>query len=451
MVSKAASRAMDRNRRRKRVEAGGRRRKNSWRSSVEKVILIGISPKQPSAEALHSFNELHRLAETAGALVTGTLWQRIDKFHPATLIGSGKADEILKRVVALRTHTVIFDVDLSPAQQRNLENLIPAKILDRTRLILDIFARRARTREGVLQVELAQLNYLLPRLTGGGVALSQQVGGIGTRGPGERKLEYERRRIRERIARLAHAIASIQSERETQRKRRLSLPFPTAAIIGYTNAGKSSLLNRIADAQKQPEVYADDMLFSTLDPTTRRVKLPGGGTALFTDTVGFIQNLPHLLVAAFRATLEEVTRADCLIHLIDGSSAHGRIEMEAVEKVLQELGADKLPRIIAVNKADLLPAEQIKKIRAANPERLFMSAKTGQGVEPLLKAVDRRLTRHWLRRLIPLTDDTYPHLKEIYRVCQVVQQTSRAGQTYLKVRVTPGNWARLRSRLKAPA
>ncbi|MBI4249379.1 MAG: GTPase HflX [Elusimicrobia bacterium] len=418
---------------------------------MEKVILIGISPKQPSAEALHSFNELHRLAETAGALVTGTLWQRIDKFHPATLIGSGKADEILKRVVALRTHTVIFDVDLSPAQQRNLENLIPAKILDRTRLILDIFARRARTREGVLQVELAQLNYLLPRLTGRGVALSQQVGGIGTRGPGERKLEYERRRIRERIARLAHAIASIQSERETQRKRRLSLPFPTAAIIGYTNAGKSSLLNRIADAQKQPEVYADDMLFSTLDPTTRRVKLPGGGTALFTDTVGFIQNLPHLLVAAFRATLEEVARADCLIHLIDGSSAHRQIEMEAVEKVLQELGADKLPRIIAVNKADLLPADQIKKIRGVNPERLLMSAKTGQGVEPLLKAVDRRLTRHWLRRWIPLTDDTYPHLKEIYRVCQVVQQTSRAGQTCLKVRITPGNWARLRSHLKAPA
>ncbi|MCX5783438.1 MAG: GTPase HflX, partial [Elusimicrobia bacterium] len=258
-----------------------------------------------------SLDELRRLCETAGGAVLSCVNARVENFNPALLIGKGKADEIAALARENSAKTVIFDEELSPAQQRNLEEIIPAKIIDRTRLILDIFARRAHTREGVIQVEHAQLSYMLPRLTGRGTAMMQQTGGIGTRGPGERQIEYDRRRIKDRLSRLKKEIDLIRRERQIRKKNRDKIPMTQIAIAGYTNAGKSTLLNFLTKGKAG--VYVDDKLFATLDPTTRRVYMPGGKVALFTDTVGFIQKLPHSLVAAFRSTLEEIAQTNAII------------------------------------------------------------------------------------------------------------------------------------------
>ena len=302
--------------------------------SREQAILVGMeSPEVTPEETASSLEELARLADTAGADVLLQLTQRRGRPDAATFLGRGKAEELASFCRSLGAGLVIFDRELSAAQARNLESVTGVRIIDRTQLILDIFARRARTREGKLQVELAQLNYLLPRLVGRGTELSRLGGGIGTRGPGETKLEVDRRRIRKRIAELNEAIRDVQKHRELLRRSRKEIPVPLAALVGYTNAGKSTILKKLTGAQ----VLVEDKLFATLDPTTRRVVLPNNEVVLLTDTVGFIRNLPHHLVAAFRATLEEVVEADLLLHVVDASHPDLEGQMEAVERVLESL------------------------------------------------------------------------------------------------------------------
>ncbi|MEK7657418.1 MAG: GTPase HflX [Elusimicrobiota bacterium] len=414
---------------------------------LERAVLVGAALKTEDplvSEA--SLLELQRLTETAGGAVARTLTQRLDRFQPSSLIGQGKILEVASAVREEGSRTVIFDTELTPAQQKNLEAALGAKIVDRTRLILDIFARRARTKEGELQVELAQLSYMLPRLTGAWRGFSQQVGGIGTRGPGERKLEYERRHIQRRIEHLRSDIARMETDRAVQRRKRLSIPVPAVAVIGYTNAGKSSLLNRLTGPAAK-EVYADDKLFATLDPTARRVRLPKGGWAVFTDTVGFISRLPTALIAAFRSTLEEVSRADCLLHLEDSSAPRLREQRETVLGVLRELSAGDIPRVSALNKADLLPASARRELLQEDPQRHLVSALTGEGVERLLSRLETVLEGRWVLRELTLEHSESRLIGEIHRVAQVVGRSVRGGRLSLRLRVTPENWSRLLSRL----
>ncbi len=317
----------------------------------EKAILAALAlPGMKNEQVEASLEELARLAETAGTQVVDSHVQRRQRPDPATYLGRGKARELAALARETGANLLICDRELQPAQQRNLEEETGVRVVDRTQLILDIFARRARTREGKLQVELAQLQYLLPRLTGLGAQLSRLGGGIGTRGPGETKLEVDRRRIRKRIADLQREIEEVRRHRELLRRGRREVPLPLAVLVGYTNAGKSTLLNSLSGAG----VLAEDKLFATLDPTTRRVSLPTGEAVLLTDTVGFIQNLPHHLVAAFRATLEEVVEADVVIHVVDAAHPRAAEQMRAVEKVLTDLGASGKPRLTVYNKVDLL-------------------------------------------------------------------------------------------------
>ena len=295
--------------------------------------------------------ELQALAESAGARVEETLIQSGPAPDAATLVGSGKLEELQGLVAFHSADVVLFDSELTPTQQRNIERALECKVLDRTQLILDIFARRARTREGQLQVELAQLNYLLPRLTGRGVEMSRLGGGIGTRGPGETQLETDRRRIYNRIKKLSDDLESVRSGRGTQRRQRQSVPLATVALVGYTNAGKSTLFNRLTGAK----VTADARMFATLDPTVRHVTLPSRRKVLFSDTVGFIRNLPTTLVKAFRATLEEVVEASLLLHVVDASSPYAAHQTAHVLKVLSEIGAAQTRQILALNKMDLVP------------------------------------------------------------------------------------------------
>lgn len=356
---------------------------------MEKALLVGIQlPKVNRDEVEGSLAELLRLTETAGATAAGTVIQRRESIDPAYFIGRGKAEELRDLLAEKGVRTVIFDEDLRPAQQKNLEELLNAKIIDRTRLILDIFAHRARSREGRLQVERAELEYYMPRLSNRGVALDNQVGGIGTRrGPGEKKLEVDQRRIRSRMTRLDREIEKIRKHRELLRQRRRESGRPVVAIVGYTNAGKSTLLNTLNRANP---VYADDKLFATLDPTTRQVRFPDGRFALFTDTVGFINKLPHSLVAAFRATLEETRLADCLLHLVDVSHPDFDKQAASVHRVLKELDADKVPLITVYNKADALTHEQRE--RCASEGYFLVSARTGDGVDELLRRIEAILT-----------------------------------------------------------
>lgn len=418
------------------------------------MILVAVVRKDPRASSpdASSIEELGRLSATAGGRVVEVLIQRLTRLHPGTLIGSGKMTEVALAVKRRRAKTVIFDADLTPAQQENLEKALGAKIVDRTRLILDIFAKRARTKEGELQVELAQLSYMLPRLTGSWRAFSQQVGGIGTRGPGERKIEYERRHVQYRIKHLKKDIERLKRERAVQRRRRRRVPVPTIAIIGYTNAGKSSVLNKLTAESRRPEaaqkkVYADDKLFATLDPTSRRVRMPEGGWAVFTDTVGFISKLPTSLIAAFRSTLEEAAEADCLLHLEDGASPELAMQRRTVESVLGQLGANNLPRVRALNKSDLLARQERAALEKAAPERLLVSAKTGENLSLLLGRIQAVLNHRWLLREIALPYAAGRHLKEIYASAQVIGRGTRNGRMVLRLRVTPENWTRLLARI----
>jgi GTP-binding protein HflX len=340
-------------------------------------------------DAEESLTEFRELAASAGATVVAEVMQRRARLDPATLIGAGKVEEIAGIAASTEADLVLFDHDLSPTQLRNLEAALPCRVLDRTQLILDIFARHARTREGQLQVELAQLAYMLPRLAGKGKAMSQLGGGIGTRGPGETKLETDRRRIQARIDHLKGELDSVRRVRKQQRQRREAVPVPTVALVGYTNAGKSSLFNRLTGAG----VLASSRMFATLDPKLRAIELPSRRKILLSDTVGFIRNLPHTLVTSFRATLEEVAQAEVLLHVRDASSGYGEEQKQQVEKVLGELDSLAKPRIEVLNKMDLLDAEERGGLlsRAQATGEVVVSARTGEGMETLLKAIDAAL------------------------------------------------------------
>lgn len=337
-------------------------------------------------DAEESLAEFRELVTSAGGEVVAELLQRRSRLDPATLVGSGKVEEIAGVAASTEADLVLFDHDLSPTQLRNLEAALPCRVLDRTQLILDIFARHARTREGQLQVELAQLEYMLPRLTGRGKAMSQLGGGIGTRGPGETQLETDRRRIQKRIDQLKRELESVRRVRRQQRQRREAVPVPTVALVGYTNAGKSTLFNALTGAR----VLSSARMFATLDPKLRAIELPSRRKILLSDTVGFIRNLPHTLVTSFRATLEEVMQAEVLIHVRDSSSSYGDEQKMQVERVLGELDALAKPRIEAMNKIDLLAAHQRDGL-SARPGAVALSARSGEGLEALLLAVDQAL------------------------------------------------------------
>lgn len=339
-----------------------------------------------------SLQEFRELVTSAGAEIAAELLQRRPRPDPATLIGAGKVEEIAGVAASTQADLILFDHDLSPTQLRNLEAALPCRVLDRTQLILDIFARHARTREGQLQVELAQLEYMLPRLTGRGKSMSQTGGGIGTRGPGETQLETDRRRIQRRIDHLKHDLEGVRRVRRQQRQRREAVPVPTVALVGYTNAGKSTLFNRITGGQ----VLESARMFATLDPKLRAIELPSRRKVLLSDTVGFIRNLPHTLVTSFRATLEEVEQAEVLLHVRDASSGYGEEQKTQVEKVLGELEALDKPRIEVLNKLDMLDEaarEALGNRLEAEPPapRVVLSARTGEGIEALLRAIDEAL------------------------------------------------------------
>lgn len=412
---------------------------------MEKVILVGVSLKN-SPQNGSSLEELHRLAHTAGGTVEGVFCVRVPAFHPATLIGKGKMEEIAEEVRLKNIQTVIFDDEISPAQQKNLEEIIPAKVIDRTRLILDIFAQRARTQEGKLQVELAQLKYLLPRLGGKGTSLMQQKGGIGLRGPGETKLEYDKRRLRLRISKLEKEIEQVKSERELRRTRRTQIPLPQIALVGYTNAGKSTLLNALT---KKSAVYADDKLFATLDPTTRRVKMPAGGEMLFTDTVGFIQKLPHSLVSSFRATLEETLFADVILHIRDASSEHQQQQAQTVYKILNDLGATQTSVLDVFNKTDLLSPARAGLLQAEHPNALFVSAQLQNGLTALLEQVEEAIAKRWKIRVLTLPATQLKALGMIYEKAIVTDRKELpCGSLRITLMATDGNYESIKSHLK---
>jgi GTP-binding protein HflX len=354
----------------------------------ERALLVGLSSGGRGRGAAEgSLEELALLARSAGARVVGTLLQERARRDPATLIGRGKVEEVKRVCEEKEAEAVFFDGDLSPAQQRNLERAVGKKTLDRTQLILDIFARRARTREGRLQVELAQLDYLLPRLAGKGVLLSRLGGGIGTRGPGETQLETDRRRIRQRIQSIRREIEHVRRERLTRREARARREAPVVALVGYTNAGKSTLFNALT----RGGAVVSEQLFMTLDPLVRKVRLGPGREFLLVDTVGFIQKLPHSLVAAFRATLEETKEAHLLLNVVDASSPGHEQREAAVEAVLREIGAGDRPRLLVLNKADRTPPERLATLAEANPGCAVVSALSGEGLDRLLAAVASRL------------------------------------------------------------
>jgi GTP-binding protein HflX len=340
----------------------------------------------PDFTARESLDELRALAASAGAAIAGEFLQRRDRPDPATLIGRGKLQEIAGAAASVSADLLLFDHDLTASQQRNIENVVHTRVIDRTQLILDIFARHARTREGQLQVELAQLEYLLPRLAGRGVEMSQLGGGIGTRGPGETQLETDRRKIYRRIRHVKQQLESVRRIRAQQRQRRESVPVATVALVGYTNAGKSTLFNALTQA----EVLASPKMFATLDPTIRAVTLPSRRTVLLSDTVGFIRNLPHTLVSAFRATLEEVQRASLILHVSDASSPLAVEQDAQVERVLAELEAEVKPRLRVRNKIDLLPAVQRDALRD-DAGAVHVSAAQGVGISTLLDRIDHVL------------------------------------------------------------
>jgi GTP-binding protein HflX len=361
---------------------------------LERVVLVGVWTSGTVEDAERSLAELARLAETAGSVVCDGVIQRRDKPDPATYIGAGKVRELRDVVVAVGADTVICDGELAPGQLRRLEELVKVKVVDRTWLILDIFAQHARSREGKAQVSLAQMQYLLPRLRGWGESLSRQAGGrvaggqgIGSRGPGETKIETDRRRVRESISRLRREIAHMATARRTMRSARRRSEVPSVVLAGYTNSGKSSLLNRVTGAA----VLVEDALFATLDPTVRRAQTPSGRAFTLADTVGFVRHLPHQLVEAFRSTLEEVADADLILHVVDGSDADPEGQIAAVREVLAEIGAAHVPELLIINKADVADPVDIGRLQLREPHSVVVSAVTGVGLAELLEAIEADL------------------------------------------------------------
>ena len=409
---------------------------------LERVVLVGVwaGGNTGTEAAESSMAELARLAETAGSVVLEAVVQR--RSHPdgATYIGSGKVIELIEIVESTGADTVICDGELTPSQLRNLEERLRVKVVDRTALILDIFAQHARSKEGKAQVELAQLNYLVPRLRGWGAALSRQRGGrvaagagIGSRGPGETKLEIDRRRIHKRISQLKHELSGMRQVRNTKRSQRRANAVPAVSIAGYTNAGKSSLLNRLTDAG----VLVEDALFATLDPTTRRSRTTDGRVYTLTDTVGFVRHLPHQLVESFRSTLEEIADSDLLIHVVDGSDEHPEDQVTAVREVLGEIDALAVPEIIVVNKIDAADDETLTRLRHALPGALFVSARTGEGIDALRRVIAGALPDPAVavRVLMPFTEGAL--VSRVHAEGTVLDEEHTADGTRLHARVYP--------------
>ena len=387
--------------------------------ATEKTILVGLEHDGVTKWDLEeSLNELRELAATAGATVVDIVTQKLP--HPTApyYIGKGKAEEVAVLCTETGAGSIIFDDELSPAQGRNLETITSKKVLDRTQLILDIFARRARSREGRLQIELAQLQYLLPRLTRMWTHLSRQTGGIGTRGPGETQLEVDRRRVQERIARLQRDLEEVRKHRAIQREGRARHQWPVVAIVGYTNAGKSSLLNRLTKAG----VLAEDKLFATLDPTTRQFVLPNKLKVLFTDTVGFIRKLPTTVIESFKATLEELKSADLLVHVVDLSHPQWEEHIVATEEVIRELEADGKHTLIVFNKIDRLAnAEAIDAALARHPHSVAISVKTGENLEQFVDELQNQLSAWRLRQKFRIPQADSAALAELHQAGHVVE------------------------------
>jgi GTP-binding protein HflX len=363
---------------------------------LERVVLVGVWTNGTLGDAETSLIELKALAETAGSEVLDGLVQRLDKPSAATFVGSGKAKMLRDIVVATGADTVVCDGELTPGQLRQLEEVVKVKVIDRTALILDIFAQHARSREGKAQVEYAQMEYMLPRLRGWGESLSRQAGGrvaggggIGTRGPGETKIETDRRRIRSRMAKLRREIAAMRTSRDVKRQERTRRSVPSVVIAGYTNAGKSSLLNRLTDAG----VLVEDALFATLDPTVRRAQTPDGRAFTLADTVGFVRHLPHQLVEAFRSTLEEVAEADLVVHVVDGSHPDPLEQLRSVREVFADVGATAVPELVVINKIDAAEPDTVARLQLAEPEAVCVSARTGMGMDELRERVAGLLPR----------------------------------------------------------
>jgi GTP-binding protein HflX len=356
------------------------------RTFREKIILVGVARSGAEVDEVEAhLDELALLVDTAGADVVGRVVQRRATPDPATYIGKGKAEELRELSLAVDSDTVVFDDELSPAQHRNLEKILGRTAIDRTAVILDIFAQNAHTLEGKAQVELALLRYRLPRLRGRGTTLSQQGAGIGTRGPGETQLEVDRRRLVRRMTKLEAELVELDKNRRTQRGARRRSRLGSVSLVGYTNAGKSTLLNRLTDAG----VLVEDRLFATLDPRTRRLDLPGGESLLLSDTVGFVRKLPHQLVEAFKSTLEVVRESDLLVHVVDSASPDPEGQIDAVRSVLDELDAERVPELLAFNKADA--TDEAKRLAADHPGAVAISAETGAGIDELLTAMSDRL------------------------------------------------------------
>jgi GTPase len=410
------------------------------RTFRERIVLVGVVFPWTSAETVDAdLDELALLVATAGAEVADRVVQRRDRPDPATYVGRGKARELYERSQAVDADTVVFDDELSPAQQRNLEQILGRTAIDRTAVILDIFAQNARTQEGKAQVEMALLRYRLPRLRGRGRVFSQQAGGIGTRGPGETQLEVDRRRLLRRLARLERDLKQLSATRQTQRRARQRSRQRVVSLVGYTNAGKSTLLNRLTTAG----VLVEDRLFSTLDPRTRRLALPGGETVLVSDTVGFVRKLPHQLVEAFRSTLEVVRESDLLVHVVDASAPEPELQIDAVHGVLNEIDAAGLEELLVVNKADRA-ADAARRLAAAHPGAVVVSALTGDGIDALLGAIGDRLrvADRVVELIVPFERGDV--LAAVHREGEVVDETHSEGATVVHVVLDEAGRARFR-------
>jgi GTPase len=413
---------------------------------LERAILVGLSRGRDGATAEASLEELQRLTETAGAEVLERVLHRRDTPDPATFIGKGKAQEVRDIVRSSGADTVILDEELSPAQLRNLEELFGCKVLDRTALIIDIFAQHAHSSEGKAQVELAQLNYFLPRLRGWGESMSRLGGGIGTRGPGETKLEVDRRRIKKRISKLHDDIEDLEKTRSTKRQGRERSGVASVALVGYTNAGKSTLLNRLTSAG----VLVEDKLFSTLDPTTRRLELPDGRPCVFTDTVGFVRKLPHTLVEAFKSTLEEAIRADLLVHLVDGAEPDPESQYNAVRDILGEIGAAEVPELTVVNKVDAVSEVGLARLRRRLPEAVFVSALTGEGIEAMLQRIAEKVPHPDVEVDLLVPYDRGDVVAALHAAGAVISEQYDEGGTRLRARLREDQLARLDGYLVRP-
>ncbi len=409
------------------------------RTFRERIVLVGVVFPWMTMEAVEAdLDELALLVGTAGADVVGRVVQRRDHPDPATYVGRGKAQELHELSETVDSDTVVFDDELSPAQQRNLEKILGRTAIDRTAVILDIFAQNARSQEGKAQVELALLRYRLPRLRGRGREFSQQAGGIGTRGPGETQLEVDRRRLLQRMARLEVDLRHVSATRRTQRRSRVRGRHRSVSLVGYTNAGKSTLLNRLTDAG----VLVESRPFSTLDPRTRRLALPGGETVLVSDTVGFVRKLPHQLVEAFRSTLDEVRQAELLLHVVDGSAPEPEAQIDAVRLVLEEIGAQDVPELLVVNKADR--SRRAIRVAEDHPGAVVVSARTGDGTEDLLQALGAqlRVADRVVELLVPFERGDV--LAAVHREGEVVDEAHGEGATLVHVVLDEAGRARFR-------